>query len=83
MTWYAVQSKPSDRMILHLWDIRPHGNKADSVPELKTEDDVHAYLVAHPEIDAVNVYDSRFPQRPIPIARFDAAMIARLFQRTK
>jgi hypothetical protein len=77
MTWYAKINRPSNDVILHLMDIATVG---EDRPRLETADQVRVFLAAHPEIQAVNVYDSRFPRRPVPIAKFGPELIARLFR---
>jgi hypothetical protein len=80
MTWHAKINRPSDRVILHLMDIATHG---EDQPKLTSVAEVNAFLASHPEIDAVNVYCSRFPRRPIPLAKFDQKMVAKLFPKVK
>jgi hypothetical protein len=80
MTWHAKISKPSGRVILHLMDLATPG---EDRPELGSPEEVTAFLAAHPEVEAVNVYSGRFPRRAIPVAKFDAKMIRRLFPKAK
>jgi hypothetical protein len=76
MTWYAKIDKPSDRTILNLMDIATRGEYR---PWLTSPEEVAAFLAAHPEVEAVNVYSSDFPRRPVPVEKFGPAMVRRLF----
>lgn len=76
-TWHAKISRPSDQVILHLMDI---ATKGEDQPKFTSREEVAAFLAAHPEIEAVNVYSSEFPRRPVPVGKFDGKMIARLFK---
>ena len=76
--WYARINKPSDRVILHLMDITSLGG--DHPKKLVNPEEVVSFIAAHPEIEAVNVYDSRFPRRPVPVADFGEKMVAKLFK---
>jgi hypothetical protein len=80
MHWYASITRPSDRTILHLMDLATRG---EDNPRLDGPEGVRAFLAAHPEIEAVNVYSSDFPRKPIPVAKFDAKMVRRLFRGVK
>jgi hypothetical protein len=62
--------------ILHLMGSRRYRSTDTGVVPMEEDVDVTKaqafadYLVAHPEIGQVIVYDSRFPQRPMKWARF-------------
>jgi hypothetical protein len=76
-TWHAKVSKPSETVVLHLMDI---ATKGEDRTRLTSPDEVSAYLTAHPEIEEVNIYDSRFPRRAFPVGKFDDAMRRKLFR---
>lgn len=77
MTWHATISRPDNRTILHLMDVPTLG---EDRPRLTSPDEFRAFLAGHPEVEAINVYDSRFPRRPVPVGGFGDKLIAKLFR---
>jgi hypothetical protein len=58
-------------------DLQTHGQ---DYPKLTNPGEVRAFLANHPEIEAVNVYSSDFPRRPVPIGKFGDKLIKKLFK---
>lgn len=82
MTLYAKISKPSDRVLVTLFDLLPVGQES-LWTEVPTVADCEAFIAAHPEAQAVNFTGSWMPQRPVAIERVDAKLIRKQYRYVK